>query len=91
MEKEKNWEIILTKPAERIYNTAPKGMKGRLDKCFESLEKNPLRGSNIRPLTGKLKGLCRYRVGDWRIIYRILLDQMIVEIIAILPRGNAYK
>jgi addiction module RelE/StbE family toxin len=54
------------------------------------LEKNPLYGSTIRPLTGQLKGLYRYRIGDWRVIYQLSKQQVIVEIIAILPRGNVY-
>ncbi len=90
MEKEKIWEIILTKPAVKIYDKSNKVMQKRLDRCFEALEKNPLYGSNIMPLTGKLKGLYRYRVGDWRIIYRLFKEDMIVEIIAILTRGDAY-
>lgn len=90
MEKKENWEIILTRPAEKIYENTGKEMKKRLDNCFEELEKDPLYGNNIKPLTGKLKGLYRYRVGDWRVVYRIFRETNVVEIIAILPRGNAY-
>lgn len=90
MAKKETWEIVLTKPAEKVYDRSPKHMKGRLDSCFEDLEKNPSFGSNIRPLTGQLRGLYRYRVGDWRVIYRLFKEKMVVEIIAILPRGNAY-
>lgn len=90
MEKKENWEIILTRPSEKIYEKSDKEMKKRLDNCFGELEKDPLYGINIKPLTGKLKGLYRYRVGDWRVIYRISRETKVVEIIAILPRGNAY-
>jgi mRNA-degrading endonuclease RelE of RelBE toxin-antitoxin system len=62
----------------------------RLDSCFEDLEKNPWQSKNIKALTGELKGLHRYRIGDCRIIYRISREGRTVEIIAILPRGNAY-
>ncbi|MBF0337501.1 MAG: type II toxin-antitoxin system mRNA interferase toxin, RelE/StbE family [Nitrospirae bacterium] len=65
-------------------------MQKRLDSCFEELEKNPLYGNNIRPLTGKLNGLYRCRIENWRVIYRIDKKHTIVEIIAILPRGDAY-
>jgi mRNA interferase RelE/StbE len=66
-------------------------MHRHLDRCFETLEKNPLYGKNIKHLTGELKGLLRYRVGDWRVIYRLFQETNVVEIVAILPRGNAYK
>jgi mRNA interferase RelE/StbE len=88
--KEKTWEIIFTRPAEKVYDKSPKDMQQRLDDCLEALEKNPFYSSNIKPLTGQLKGLYRCRVGDWRVIYRLFKEKRIVEIVAILPRGDAY-
>ncbi|HZK44178.1 MAG TPA: type II toxin-antitoxin system RelE/ParE family toxin [Syntrophomonadaceae bacterium] len=44
------------------------------------------------PTAKKLKGRdeqFRLRVGDWRIIFR--QNEATIEIIAILPRGQAYK
>jgi mRNA interferase RelE/StbE len=85
------WEIILTKPAKKVYDKASPVIKQRLEGCFEDLEKNPIYGNNIRPLTGQLKGLIRYRVGDWRVIFRLFKERRTVEIVAVLPRGAAYK
>ncbi len=91
MEKqEKILKIILTKPAEKVYDKIDKQTQKRFDDCFEDLEKNPLYGSSIKKLTGKLTALYRYRVGNWRIIYRTSKQECAVEIIAILPRGDAY-
>ena len=91
MAQEEAWEIVLARPAEKAYDRATKDVRKRLDGCFEDLEKNPLYGNNIKALTGQLKGLYRYRVGEWRVIYRLKIEKQVVEIIAILPRGNAYK
>jgi mRNA interferase RelE/StbE len=88
--KKETWEVVLTKPAEKVYDKSPRDMRQRLGNCFNELEENPFYGSNIKPLTGKLKGLYRCRVGDWRVTYRVIKEKMFVEIIAILPRGNAY-
>jgi mRNA interferase RelE/StbE len=87
--KKEVWEIDLTRPAEKVYDKASKSIRERLDECFEDLEQNPSHGSNIKALTGNLKGLYRCRVGDWRVIYRLKPEHRIVEIIAILPRGDA--
>jgi len=89
--KEEAWEVVLTKPAKKVYDKASKDIRQRLDNCFEHLEQNPLHGTNIKRLTGQLRGLSRYRVGGWRVIYRPLEQAQRVEIIAILPRGDAYK
>ena len=91
MAQKEIWEIVLTKPAEKIYDKSSKDITRRFDSCFEDLEKNPLYGNNIKSLTGQLRGLFRYRVGDWRVIYRLLKEKKVVEIVAILPRGDAYK
>jgi len=91
MAKKEVWEIDLTRPAERVYDKVSRSVRERLDECFGSLEQNPFHGGNIKTLTGSLKGFYRYRVGDWRVIYRLKASQRIVEIIAILPRGDAYK
>lgn len=90
MERQKIWEIVLTKPVEKAYDKSILSLQKRIDKCFEELEKNPIYGSNIKTLTGNLNGLYRYRIGDWRIIYRVMQERMVVEIIAILSRGSAY-
>lgn len=91
MAQKEIWEIVLTKPAKRVYDKASKDIKQRFDTCFEDLEKNPIYGKNIKPLTGQLKGLIRYRVGNWRLIYRLFKEKKIVEIVAILPRGDVYR
>jgi mRNA interferase RelE/StbE len=88
--KKETWEIILTRPAEKVYDRSGRTIKTRLESCFADLEKDPLYSNNIKPLVGKLKGLYRYRIGDLRIIYRLIKESRIDEIIAILPRGNAY-
>lgn len=90
MGKKETWEIILTRPAEKVYDRSDRMMKVRLESCFADLEKDPLYGHSIKPLVGKLKGLYRYRIGDLRVIYRLIKESKIVEIIAIFPRGNAY-
>ncbi len=85
------WKIILTKPAQKVYDNAPEDIQQRLDSCFADLEKNPIYGNKIRPLTGQLRGLIRYRVGDWRVIFQLFKEKKTVEIVAILPRSKAYR
>jgi len=44
----------------------------------------------VRPLTGKLKGDLRLRVGDWRILITPYEQRKILHVYAVLPRGDAY-
>lgn len=43
-----------------------------------------------RPLTGDLKGLWRYRVGDYRIVAAIEEDRMIVLVVTVGHRREVY-
>lgn len=44
-----------------------------------------------KPLKGQYKGLWRYRVGDYRIIYRISDAEVLVLILRIAHRKESYK
>lgn len=93
-----SWTIELTPSALRQYKKLDQTTKTRIKKALEELEKseNPLTFRNVKHLVGELKGDYRLRVGDWRILFtptkRIENEIIhIINIYAILPRGDAYK
>jgi len=45
---------------------------------------------NVRPLTGKLKGDYRVRVGRMRILFTPHTESRVLHVYAILPRSDAY-
>ena len=45
--------------------------------------------NNVARLTGELG--YRLRVGDWRVLYEIHDDALIIEIVKIGPRGGVYR
>jgi len=53
-------------------------------------EEKPLLHPSVRPLTGKLKGDYRVRVGNWRLLFTPDRGSRILRVYAILPRGDAY-
>ena len=62
----------------------------RIIKKIEShLVKNPL--SLGKPLSGKLSSLYRYRIGDYRVIYQIFRDELIVAVVRIGHRKDVYE
>jgi mRNA interferase RelE/StbE len=44
-----------------------------------------------KPLRGQFKGYWRYRIGDYRIIYRISDEEILIVIIRIGHRKNIYE
>ncbi len=62
----------------------------RIVKKIEShLVKDPL---NLgKPLTGNLAGLYRYRIGDYRVIYQIFENELIVVVVRVGHRKDVYE
>jgi mRNA interferase RelE/StbE len=51
---------------------------------------NPLSHKDVRALRGKLLGLFRFRVGEYRVIFELEPGSMEIAVHAIEPRGKAY-
>lgn len=61
------------------------------DYIYPQLKKNPFFGPNIKRLKGPLADLYRYRIGDYRLFYKIDQNKIIIFIIDLIPRKDAYK
>ena len=46
---------------------------------------------DVKSLHGKYRGFFRLRVGSYRVIFRVEKEQLIILIVDVVPRGNAYK
>lgn len=61
----------------------------RIVKKIEShLVKDPL--SLGKPLSGNLSDLYRYRIGNYRVIYQIFCDELIVAVVRVGHRKDVY-
>lgn len=58
---------------------------------YPLLRENPYFGPNIKRLKGKFKNVYRYRIGDFRLFYTISEETVIVFIVDIESRKDAYK
>ncbi|MDP2916919.1 MAG: type II toxin-antitoxin system RelE/ParE family toxin [Dehalococcoidia bacterium] len=90
MSNEQTFRVALSREAYKYYTKVSIITAERLDKCFANLENEPITGSNIKPLK-QMAGKYRYRIGNLRVIYEIDIIKRTVNVIAILPRGQAYK
>ena len=62
------YSLIFKKDASKYYKKCDQKEKSRLNKVFDSLEKNGIANLDCKELKGELNGLKRIRVGDPRII-----------------------
>jgi mRNA interferase RelE/StbE len=89
MSETPRWEVILTRQAERALRRLPRPLLQRLDHALAALAENP-----TPPDCKKLVGhpdLYRVRVGDWRIVYTLEAQRLVVLVIRIAPRGEVYR
>jgi len=87
-----SWRIEIKPAAERQYLKLDKTTRRRIKESLRDLENadQPLLQPRVRPLTGKLKGDYRVRVGAWRILLAPERESKVLYLYAILPRGDAY-
>jgi mRNA interferase RelE/StbE len=85
------FEVRLTSQAERAYTHLGSVTRERVDRVFEQLEQGNFRHRNIRALRGQYAGSLRYRLGNWRIVFRVDYGSQLVWVEAITTRGGAYK
>ena len=57
-------------------------------RAIDELGEQPLAGSVLK---GGLRGLRRLRVGDYRIVYELLDDELVVLVVRVARRGSAYR
>lgn len=87
-----SWRIEVKPSAEKQYLRLDRRTRQRIKDALRELEsdENLLLHRRMRPLTGKLKGDYRLRVGEWRVLVTPDKAARRLFVYAILPRGGAY-
>ncbi|MCC6124416.1 MAG: type II toxin-antitoxin system RelE/ParE family toxin [Pirellulales bacterium] len=85
------FEVELLPAAEKTFAQADAILARKLARCLRLLEIDPLRHPNIKPLIGPLKGFFRFRIGDYRVVYRIDSKNKTVYVVRIVHRKEAYE
>jgi len=84
----KKYDIKYTKEAKKKIEKLDPSIKQIIKKAIESLRSNPFRG---KPLSYELAGLYSLRTSEYRIIYRIKEEQLIIIVISVGYRREIYK
>jgi mRNA interferase RelE/StbE len=85
------WKTEFTQTAEKQFDKLDKEIRRTLKRyIIERLETelDPKRFG--KPLTGNLKEFWRYRIGDYRLIYKIQEAKVTVLVVRIAHRKNVY-
>ena len=77
----RRYEVVLSPKAEKQLDELPTPLRRRITEAIEGLESNP-RPHGVKKLTGA-ENLWRIRVGDYRIVYTIEDDRLIVLVVKV--------
>ena len=83
------WRIVVRRQAKRVLRRLPRDVLERITNAIDELAEEPRPHGSIK-LSG-YENLYRIRVGNWRISYAIEEEELIILIIEIKPRGDAYR
>ena len=83
------WRVVIHRRAEKTLRRLDGDTLERIRQAIRklALDAHP---SGYKKLSG-YDNLFRLRVGDWRIIYAVENDQLIVLVLEISTRGGAYR
>jgi mRNA interferase RelE/StbE len=84
----KSYRVEIVPAVRKQIKRLPKADKGRILDVIESLAKDP-RPHGYKKLVGYSK-FFRYRVGNYRIIYQIDDDVLLVSVLEVADRRDAY-
>lgn len=87
--EKKVYQIEVGEAAERDFDKLTNKAKGQVAKLIDTLAIDPRTG-NVRELVG-YKGIYRKRTGDYRVVYTIEDDLLVVLVVAVGPRKDIYE
>jgi mRNA interferase RelE/StbE len=83
-----SFSIKIKASAAKSLSRIPKAERSRLIQAIDRLRREPLAGGTLK---GEFSGLRRLRVGDYRIVYEVLHEQVTVLVVRIGHRREVYR
>lgn len=83
------YTIEFTRNAEKSYRKIPAKFAGKIIDALKNLAMNPYTHSSVKKLEG-VEGY-RLRVGDYRVIYTVNDEILVICVIKVGTRGDVYK
>jgi mRNA interferase RelE/StbE len=84
------YRVVFTKQADKALRKMPRNIARLIREKLDQIALDPYaRHNNVTKLRNR-PGY-RLRIGDWRVIYEIQNDELVILILRIAPRGGAYR
>ena len=83
-----SFSIRIKGSAAKELERVAKPDRARIAESIDRLAENPLLGNALK---GDLRGLRRLRVGNYRVLYEVRDDSLVVLVVRIAHRRDAYR
>ena len=83
-----SYSVRIKRSAAKELSRLPQHARLLLIRAIDRLAEQPLAGSSLK---GGLRGLRRIRVGDYRVVYELLNDELVVLVVRVAHRREAYR
>jgi mRNA interferase RelE/StbE len=84
------YRVLFSKEAQRSLLTLPRPLAARIREKLTIVSDDPYAHHNNVTKLQNRPGY-RLRVGDWRVIYEIRGDELVILVVKIAPRGEVYR
>jgi mRNA interferase RelE/StbE len=83
------YEITFSKDADKAMRKMPRNVALIIANKIKELAGNPSEMRNVKKLTNH-PGY-RLRVGDWRVVYTVNDNELLIHVVNVKTRGEVYK
>ena len=80
--------LQLAQSADKNLTKLPENIQSKIILSFDKIKQNPISGIKLH---GELKNYYKFRVGDYRIVYRFNPKESLIQIVKIEHRQGVYK
>lgn len=85
------YAVSIGSRAKRFFEEADAPLQRRIDRCFDQLKIDPRHHNQIKALKGAYSGYLRFRIGDYRVVYRVRESTQQVFVADIAHRREVYE
>ena len=89
---ELDWYLGMSDEFTKAIRGIDRKLQGRILEAISYISRSPTspKGNTVKPLTADLKGLWRYRIGDYRLVYYPDNEGKRVVLVAFASRSGVY-
>ena len=84
------YQVLFSNEAQRALLSLPRPLAVRIQEKLTMVASDPYAHHNNVTKLQNRPGY-RLRVGDWRVIYEVRNDELVILVVKIAPRGEVYR